>query len=350
MSRWILALLGGFSVGATAQPHITAKPQITARPRITATLAVVSKQDALLQLFDARTGALQREYPLGFLPHEVLISRRGGYIAVTNYGKDHVRSQAPTNVPGRTLTLVRDGIATTHELDTAACAPHGLAESADGRRLYVTCEAQEKLIVFDVMKGRVLRELPTGQAQSHMVVVSADESRAYTSNFAAGSVTAIDLRSGQILARIPVGPGTEGLSLAPDGRSVYASSVLGGFIAKIDTASLKVTATATTPRSPVRVLPTPDGRRLIVNSSADGMLSVYREADLSLERSLAVGRQPIGLAVPSNRTAFVAAMLDHEIVEVDLDSGRVVKRFTSAHKPDGIDMIPENPDQHGESR
>lgn len=326
MSRWILGLLGGFSVTAASAA---------------APIAVVSKQDAVLQLFDARTGALQREYPLGFLPHEVLVSRRGGYIAVTNYGKDHVRSQAPTNVPGRTLTLIRGEVAATHDLDAAACAPHGLAESADGRRLYVTCEAQQKLIVFDTVTGRVRRELPTGQAQSHMVVVTADESRAYTSNFAAGTVTAIDLRAGKVLAQIPVGPGTEGLSLAPDGRSVYASAVLGGFIAKIDAASLTVTATAAAPRSPVRVLPTPDGRRLVVNSSADGMLSVYRESDLRREWSLPVGRQPIGLAVPSDRTAFAAAMLDHEIVEVDLVAGSVVKRFPTARKPDGIDMIPE---------
>lgn len=337
LNGWILGLMCGFSFST---PVVFGARIAQAAP----SLAVVSKQDAVLQLFNSATGRLEREYPLGFLPHEVLISRKGGHIAVTNYGKDHVRSEAPTNVPGRTVTIVRgdqpeDAVA--FNLDEADCAPHGMAESADGRRLYVTCEAQEKVIVFDVPTGRVLRTLATAQAGSHMVVVSTDETRAYTSNFAAGSVTAIDIASGRILAQIPVGPGTEGISLSPDARFVYASSVLGGFIAKIDTVTLKVVATAPTPKSPVRVIPTPDGSRLIVNSSAEGLMLVYRASDLSLEWSLPVGRQPIGLVVPSPRRAFVAAMLDHEIVEVDLESRRIAKRFGTARKPDGIDMISE---------
>lgn len=340
MSTWISGLIGQFSVSLPLMALSAAFPMLA----LAAPLAVVSKEDSVLQLFDTRTGLLRQEYPLGFLPHEVVISRLGKFIAVTNYGKDHVRSQAPTNKPGRTLTLIlgpeKTDIA-TYDLDAHACAPHGIVENWNGERLYITCEEQQKIIVFDVPGRKVLRSFSTGQMQSHMVVISEDETRAYTSNFASGTVTAIDLRSGEILAQIPVGPGTEGLSISSDGKTVYASSVLGGFIAKIDADTLKVTATAKTPRSPVRIVPTPDGRRLLVNSSAEGRLIAYRESDLREEWSLNVGRQPIGLAVSNARTAYVAVMLEHQIVQVDLHTAQIVKRFPSAQKPDGISVFPE---------
>lgn len=329
MARWFR----WFSIFCLISPAARAWPE----------LAVVSKQDGVLQIFDVRTGQLQREYPLGYLPHEVLVSPRGGHIAVTNYGKDHVRSEASTNVPGKSITIIRGAEvadAIDDDLDKNVCAPHGMAESRDGRRLYVTCEAQRSVIVYDVPSGRVLRRIATDQDGSHMVAVNADETRAYTSNFQSGSVTAIDLRTGRIIAQIPVGPGTEGLSLSPDGNFVYATSVLGNFIAKIDANRLRVIATSAAPRSPVRILPTPDGQKLIVNSSADNCTTAFRAADLSVEWSLDVGRQPIGLAVPNDATAFVAAMRDDRIVEVDLKTGKIIKSFVTARKPDGIDIVP----------
>jgi YVTN family beta-propeller protein len=301
-------------------------------------LGVVNKADGTASFINLSTNQTDFTVSVGFLPHEVTFSPDGRWAYVSNYGKDHVRSKSPLNRPGHSLAVIdmtTRQVAKYLELGAEACAPHGMEPSADGKRLYVTCEARKIVMVID-LATELITEIPTEQEQSHMVVIRADESRAYTSNFASGSVSVLDLKNKSLLKIIATGAGTEGISLSADGKYIYASVVLENSIVKIDADTLEIVDRATTGKSPVRVVPTPDGQRLIVNCSASDMVQVFDAASMTLLKEIPVGRQPVGIAVPSNDSAFSAPMLENSVVMINLKTFEVERKFPTGTKPDGI--------------
>ena len=301
-------------------------------------LGVVNKADGTASFINLLTHKTDFVVGVGFLPHEVTFSPEGRWAFVSNYGKDHVRSQASTNRPGHNLAVIdmeKRQVTKNLDLGAEACAPHGMEVSPDGKRLYVTCEARKVVVMIDLQTDQII-EIPTEQEQSHMVVVNADETRAYTSNFASGSVSVLDLKDRSVLKIIPTGAGTEGISLSADGKSIYASSVLEGFIVKIDTNTLEIIGKANTGKSPVRVVPTPDGQRLIVNCAASNVVQVFDADLMTLLKEIPVGRQPIGISVPNNDYVFSAPMLENAVVMINLKTFEIEHRFPTGTKPDGI--------------
>ncbi|MFS4457992.1 beta-propeller fold lactonase family protein [Bdellovibrio sp. HCB2-146] len=301
-------------------------------------LGVVNKADGTASFINLLTHQTDFAVSVGFLPHEITFSPDGRWAFVSNYGKDHVRSQAPTNRPGHNIAMIdmeKRQVAKYLDLGAEACAPHGLEASPDGKRLYVTCEARKVVMVIDLASAEIT-EIPTMQEQSHMVVFNTDETRAYTSNFASGSISVLDLTGKSSAQVIPTGPGTEGISLSGDGKFIYASSVLGNFIVKIDAATLEIIGRVETGKSPVRVVPTPDGEKLIVNCAASNVVQVFDAATMTLMREISVGRQPIGIVVPNNDYVFTATMLENAVVMINLKTYKIEHRFATGNKPDGI--------------
>lgn len=308
-------------------------------------LAVVNKADATVSVFNLATATLEFTQPVGFYPHEVSASLDGRQIFVSNYGKDHVRSTSANARPGSNVSVidVRTGMLVRDlDLGIPACAPHGLANSFDGKRLYVTCEDRQEVAVVDLATGTLLHSVATAQAQSHAIVVTRDESRAYTANFSAGTVTVLDLKARSIVKQISTGPGTEGISLSSDDKTLYVTSVLGSTLSKIDTASLQITASVKTEKSPIRVAATPNGKYLLLNSSATGYLLVHDSATLRLVKKIKVGNQPIGLSVPNDDVAFVANMKDNTVSVIDLKLFEVSSVISTGARPDGLAFIPSH--------
>jgi YVTN family beta-propeller protein len=307
-------------------------------------IAIASKAPGVLTVVDLQ-GQPAREFKVGFLPHEVAAA--GALVFVSNYGSAHVRSSDLTNDPGNTLSVVdvsrAESVAEAIDLGPGRCAPHGLAVSRDVRRLYVTCEGRQEVLVVDVPTRRILHAIPTNQAGSHMLAVSADGSRAYVSNFWHGTVSVLDLQARRIVAHIATGTGTEGISLSPDDRHLYTSSVYVNEIVKIDTASLQVVGRARMDQclGAVRVVPTPgDGRTLVINCADNGRVLLVDAGTLSLRHQIPVGKLPIGITVPDDRLAYAANMADDTISVIDIQRGAVVLTIPAGDDPDGIAFLP----------
>lgn len=307
-----------------------------------ARLAVVNKADGTTSVYNLKSKKLEFTLSTGYFPHEVAVSKDGQQIFVSNYGKDHVRSTSELNRPGRTVSVIDlKSRAVIQDIDLGEnCAPHGLV--ATTQRLYITCENRQEIAVVDLNTHRLLHTIPTAQAQSHVMVISPDESRAYIANFSPGTVTVIDLNQRLILKQILTGPGTEGIGLSADGRSLYATSVLGATVHKIDTQTLEIAASVQTDLSPIRVTPTPDGKYALVNSSATNQLLIFDAQTLTLVKRLPVGLQPIGLDVPNSDQAFVANMKDNTVSVIDLRRLEVSAVIATGNKPDGLVYVPSN--------
>jgi len=308
-----------------------------------ATIVVVDKADGAVSFIDAASLTKTGTASAGYLAHEIASTPDGQFAYVTNYGSEYVTSKSPANKPGNTLSVIdlrlKKEVAQI-VLGQPPCEPHGVVTSANGQRIYVTCEARQEIVVVDRQKREVSHAIATRQQYSHMLVVTPDETRAYVTNFGPGTVTVLDLGKREIIKQIRVGEGAEGIALAPDGKSVYVTATKDNRLSRIDTDSLTVVAQVATDATPIRVEPTPDGKRVVVNNAGAGTLQVFDAATLAEVKRIKTGQLPIGLSVPSNERAYVARMNDQKISVVDLQRLEVVGEVQTGRLPDGLVYVP----------
>ncbi len=189
-------------------------------------------------------------------------------------------------------------------------SPLSIAVAPDGRRLYVTAEEGEALLVVDVSQRRVVREIEVGW-RPHSVVVARDGKTAYVSNRWSNTVSVVDLATDSVTRELEVGSGPAGLALSGDGASLYVANSYSDDISILDLPS-----------------------------------GVER-------RRLAAGRNPYAVAVsPRGGAVYVANRLSAlvpfqtppvtEVTVVGTRPERVVRRvaFPSANVIEGIDVTP----------
>ena len=339
---WALSFLVTF--GTAAAPLAAQAPA--------GTLIVINKSDNTAVLLDLPEGRVVATLPTGMGPHEVAVAPGGRWAVVSNYGEPQA--------PGHTLTLIdvwRGAVVRTVEL--GAQRPHGLAWTPDGRTVVVTVEASRAVLPVDARHWTVGRALATGQETSHMVAVSPDGRRAYVGNIGGGSVSLLDLRRPGDPRITQTGRGTEGVAVSPDGREVWAVNRSGNTVSVLDARSLETLATLPCADFPIRVKFTPDGRRVLVNAARSSDLHIFdpvtrqavgtvpfpldtaRAVPTLLGDQFARSAVPVGvLAAPGNALAYVALSAMGEVVEIDLGSRTVVRRFAVGHEPDGLGYSP----------
>ncbi len=146
---------------------------------LTGTIVVLNKAEASVSLLDAGTGRELAKVQVGSGPHEVAISPDGSTAVVTNYGQQQ---------PGHTLTVI--DIASMRPRATIELGdyhrPHGIQYFPDGKRVAVTVEAEQAVIIVNVETATVETAVRTEQDISHMLVLSPDASRIYVSSIVSG--------------------------------------------------------------------------------------------------------------------------------------------------------------------
>jgi YVTN family beta-propeller protein len=138
---------------------------------------------------------------------------------------------------------------------------HGAAAAPDGRRLYVTNEAESTLDVADLKSLKVIKHIPLTNHPNN-VAVSKDGARVYVAIVAgAGAIDVIDTASLTRVKSIRTEGGIHNTYVTPDGRFVVAGSIPGKRITVIDQRTEEV----------VWTLPTEDGvRPMAFETNADG--------------------------------------------------------------------------------
>lgn len=355
-----LALVGAFrAVVAQDAPEPVADPPAldasapSDAPAAAGSLLVLLKSAAQVAFVDASTGVTWLTLPTGIGPHEVAVRADGQQAVVADYG-------GPT--PGRTLTvldLVGGKVAATLDLGEHV-RPHGIAYMPDGRRVIVTSEVTQHVIVVDVATGAIVSKAPTKAAASHMLALAPDGRRVYTSNLMSASVSVVDLESGAFLAEIPTGAGCEGIAVRPGGREVWTTNRAADSISIIDTESLAVTATLPCAGFPIRVTFTPDGARALVTSAMSDELVIFDATTRTVLARRKVAAPPVddpstrlfgaafpGAAVPigvlvspDGRSVFVACAQADRVFVLDLRSLDWRGAFVTGSEPDGLGWIP----------
>jgi DNA-binding beta-propeller fold protein YncE len=310
-------------------------------------LIVLEKEAAKARLLDPRSGATLATLATGPFPHEVAVSPDGRTAVVADYGAQE---------PGRTLTVIDlAGRRVVRTIDLGEYRrPHGIAWLPGAEaRVAVTAEQSQALLVVDAAAGRVERAIPTGQRGTHMVALAPTGSRAWTANIGSGSVTLVDLARGDTVRTRATGRGPEAIDVSPDGREVWAADRQLNRITVLDASTLDSLGSLPTGEFPNRLKFTPDGRHVLVSNAAAGTLGVYDARARRLLTTVALGEgapatpnpmnpsgrsaMPLGIQLsPDGRRAWVALNAAGALAEVEVPSGRVVRRVAAGEGPDGM--------------
>lgn len=286
-------------------------------------LLVSHKADSSLGFY-AMQGEHLASVPVGKHPHEMVLSPDGRHVYTTDNGTMQIEQAGEG---GNTVSIV----------DLAACRkvgevslgefhrPHGLAIDREGKRLYVTTENPDRLLVIDLASRRVVRTFETQGRTSHMVTLSRNGRWAYVSNSRSGSVSAIHLETGETKV-VPAGARPEGSALSRNGKELYVVNREGAAISVIDTEKKERIADIPTGQGPVRIAVTPDGRTLVY-ALLEGQGVGF--ADARTRRRIAevpVGRRLVSLNLsPDGSLAFASAQWDDTVYVVSVPERKVVR-------------------------
>ena len=316
------------AAGALVSENVTAETE-----KMSETLLVGNKGEDSLSFIDLKTGKETARRATGNQPHEIAISPDGKLAAVVSYG-------------GQTIDIF--DIALMDRIETISLAParrpHGILWLDDGR-IITTTEGSDNITIISPPSGdaqkRQISSIATGQKGSHMLVVTPDYSRAFVTNMQSGTVSVLDLVAMTKLADLPAGTEPEGLAITPDGKTVWVADRRGDALHVFDARKLEHLTTIKTGKFPIRVAISADGATAITSNLGDGALGLYdvatRRAKGAIEVSgTAETRQVTILFSPDGNKIYVAETGPDTIAEVDLASGKVVRRFEAGADGDGL--------------
>lgn len=307
---------------------------LTAAPAAPQTLLIGNKGEDTVSFVDLKTGKELGRSPTGKAPHEIAISPDGRQAAVVAYG---AKSIDIFDIGSR---------ARMKSIDLAPNdGPHGIAWLKDGR-LIATTERSQSIVVVDPVAGQVAASIATGQPGTHMVAVSPDASRAYTANIAAGTVSVIDLDAGAKLRDLAVGGEPEGIALTDAGRTLWVADLKGLRAQAFDTESFAKLAEVETGAVPIRVVASPDGKWVVTSNLMAGTLTVIDAATRTRVRDIMVSGRPQAAQVTilfsaDGKRLYAAETGSNQVAEIDLASGKVLRRLPAGKQGDGLAIAGE---------
>ena len=328
-----------------------ARPDAPAR----AGLIIVANQEAAsATVLDAATMKTLATVSVGVGPHEVAVSQDGRWAVVTNYGNKAV--------VGNTLSVIdlsAPVLSVTRTIDLGEYhRPHGAAFIQDGRKLVVTSETSQKLVIVDFASGRVDTALATNARGSHMVAVRRDGKRGWTANIADGNITEFDLDARRTVRTLPAAPMDEGIATTPGGILVWVGSNSAKTVTIIDTEKGETVGTITGIGSPYRIGISRTGRIAVVNDPGGNSVWIYEigsnrqlaRVELGKEKKIVLadggppgiaGAGPEGITFdPIADIAYVSLHETNQVAAIDLVKLTVVDVGSVGQGPDGIAYSP----------
>jgi YVTN family beta-propeller protein len=112
---------------------------------------------------------------------------------------------------------------------------HGVAAAPDGRRIYVSSEAEQALMVVDTSNFEIIATIPL-TARPNNVALTPDGLKLYVGIIQPpGTIDVIDTRTLEKVKSISVPGGIHNIYVTPDGEYVVAGSVAGRRLTILDT-------------------------------------------------------------------------------------------------------------------
>jgi len=213
----------------------------------------------------------------------------GGAVAyVCNFASDAL--------PGTSITPVDLAHRSAGPRLSIGSLPSALAPTPDGRRLLVTAQGADQVVVVDTSSDSVAARLSTG-LEPDAVAVTPDGATALVADFGDGTVTPVDLSTLRTRRPAPVGGQPDAVAVTPDGRTAVVADLAGASVSLLDLSTMQVRTRVAVGSEPDAVAVTPDGATALVANFGDGTVT---PVDLSTGRAgpaVAVGSGPRAVVV-----------------------------------------------------
>ena len=306
-------------------------------------LVVLHPTTSEVTLVDPLSRTVVARIPTGPGPQEVVMSPDGRFAYIANYGTLGIgpadeSGGNPWSAEG-SITVLDVSTGTVHA--TLRLGPyhrlHGIQVSRNGRRLWLTAEADSGVLEVDAQTGDVLMLWKTGGAFSHTLASSADGRDLFVANRQSRSVTVID-RLTVVVRRIPTGQLPEGIDLSPGGRQLWVGNRGDHTLTVIDARKLLPLATFSSGGlDPVRLRFRPDGREVWVSNRGSHELAIFDAQSRELLDRIPLPVEPRALVFsPDGRQLYVSAPASGQLILVDVGQRRVTDSFYVGPAPDGL--------------
>jgi len=318
------------------------------------TLVVVSSEAAEALLIDPVTGWLLGRFPTGPDPREVALSPDGRYAFVTSYGWIPGAADLESGGEGsrygaaasRGSGSQSQGVTVLDLLERRVHAVfqpgqyrhlQGIRVGEDGRRLWMTTEADSGIVELDAHTGEVKMLWKTGGADPSTLTLTIDSRRIFVANTGSNSVTMID-RVTVVPRRIETGPMPLGLALSDDERELWVANSGDHTVSVIDTRRLReVERFPSGGREPIRLEFRPGGHEVWVSHRGSRELTVLDVASAGVLSHISIDGEPRSLTFSDDGAlAFVSVPRGHRVDVIDVATHEVIGSLDEATDPAGL--------------
>ncbi|WP_286266532.1 YncE family protein [Thalassotalea atypica] len=296
---------------------------------LSGTIVVVNKNDNTVNFIDLKSRQIKFTRETGKGPHELAMSAGGRLAVVTNY------------IGGNSLTVF--DVQRARKLRTIDLSlyprPHGVLFLKDQRKVVVSSEGSDSVVVVDITTGKIEKVLNTKQKGSHMVALPDSSSRVYTTNMGSDTVSELDVQSGALLQKISTPAIPEAITINKDGSELWVGSNEDGLVTVFDLKDGGIIKQWSGFSFPYRVLLTRDEQFAVIPDFKNNTLDVIDVSNKKKLHQVDFGwsTTPNGVAFYSDdRTVFMSANGKDKVIVVDIRSGETLFELPTGDGPDGI--------------
>ena len=287
-------------------------------------------------IIDLATG--QREtLDTGTDPHDAAVSPDGRWGVVSNYGPDRGRTYLGNKL--YVIDMERRRVARVIETGEYRGLHDVAFRPGHPTRVLVTAQTSQRLIEVDIVTGRVVGATDTEGVRSHMVAVTSDGNVAFTTNEGSGTISRLDLTTGRLAGTFPATEHVEGVAVAAGDAEIWVGESGLGAVTVRDAETGAVLQSFAGFRYPNRVAGSPDGKRVVISDPGCRVIVV---ADAETRRIVSVTEMLldppvlVGEVSPDGRIGFASVNDDRLAITIDLDEGRILRRYRAGWGADGV--------------
>ena len=308
-----------------------------ALPAQEAALVVVEKKAGEVGFYTA-AGERIAGVKVGETPHEMVLDPDGRHLYVSDNGVLWMDYDGPG---GNTISIVdlkarkRVGVIPLGKYHR----PHGMSFDPAMRRMIVTSENPDALVLVDPDTRSVVEAYDNGGEAPHMVMLDRAGEWAYASNTNSDNIAAIRIGTGE--KRIIEGCGRpQGGVLARDGSRYYVTCSNSAAIQIIDTAAKRAVGEIETGKGVNRIALTPDEQTLVYSIGGDNAQVGFADVASGKETGrVDLGGPPLSCTLSKDgRYAFAGVQDRDEIYVLSVADRKVVQviKTPAGHGPDPV--------------
>jgi YVTN family beta-propeller protein len=167
--------------------------------------------------------------------------------------------------------------------------------SADGAKLYVSCEYSGRVVVVDVATRRIVNEIVVGGYPTD-VRLAPDGRYLFVANQLLDMLTVIDTTTDDVVELVDLERGAHGLAMSRDATILFVTNRIAASLSAVDVATWNVRDTWEIGGSPDMITVSADGTQLWISNRWDASVSVVDSRTGAVIRTIDTGAYPHGLA------------------------------------------------------